>query len=618
MGKFEKGGKTMYSSDLIESVLRSADIVAVVSSYINVEKHGRSHLAVCPFHDDSNPSLNISQEKQIFKCFACGAGGNAITFVQRFERISYPEAVRKVAEIAGFSDPRLAEEAPVSKVDPAKKKLYDCINDLNAFYQYGLSTPEGETARNYLKNRNIDETQQKKYGIGYSLQNGENTVRFLQSKGHSLKSIEDIGIAFARVEGTSDSNAGRITFPIHNPYGQVVGFSARRLDNVHESKYVNSPDGPIFHKGDILYNYHNVSATARRDGYCYVLEGFMDVMALERAGLPNAVALMGTQMTPTQVDLLRKLRCELRICLDGDVAGQKGMMRTCSMLAEAGIPFRFVDYGDDLRDPDEILQSDGAAALKARMENLIDAIDFQLNFYTRTKKLETSQEKQQVVAEFLPYIRGLNPGIEQENYIVRLAKATGYEVAAIRSLLEKAPAGQVSEEEAIYREAKAKASEERLDQPRLKRLRIAERTVLYYMMQEPEAVEFFQKYIRDFNTDVYEAVAMSILEYAREHPGEIKIEGVIALMQSKQSPELDEAANLATTLALDENFQPYSEDTLRTCLATIAEEKEKLHDQERFQSTLSGSAHEAARALKELTDKKAAKWPKKTKKGGTQ
>ena len=606
----------MYSPDLIESVLHSADIVAVISSYINVEKRGRSHLAVCPFHDDKNPSLNISQEKQIFKCFSCGAGGNAITFVQRYERISYPEAIRKVAEISGFADPRLIEEAPKIEIDPGKKKLYDCINDLNAFYQYGLSTPEGAVARDYLKTRHIDETQQRKYGIGYSLQNGELTVRFLLGKGHSLKSIEDIGIAFAKIEGTSDSNAGRITFPIFDPHGQVVGFSARRLDSIHEKKYVNSPEGPIFHKGDILYNYHNVSTSAKRDGYCYVLEGFMDVMALEKAGLPNAVALMGTSLTNVHVDLLRKLRCELRLCLDGDTAGQNGMMKMCSLLSKANIPFRFVDYGSDLRDPDDILQEDGPEALKERMGRLIDALDFQLNYYTHTKKLETADEKRKVVAEFLPYIRSLAPGIEQENYIIKLAKSTGYETEAIRTLLLKSPVGEETEEEAIYREARALQDSEHPERPLLKRLRIAERTILYYMTQEPEAVEFFKNYVRDFDTDVYEVVAMSILEYAKEHPGEIKIEGVVALMQAKQSPEFDHASDVVTSLAMEENRDPYSIETLKACLNTIVEEKERIHDSERFESALENGG-DAAAALKELLQKKAAKWPTTKKKGGT-
>src|SRR5574344_139691 len=329
----------MYSQDLIDSLLKSSDIVTVISSYISVIKKGRSYVALCPFHDDKHPSLNISKEKQIFKCFSCGTGGNAITFIEKYEKISFDEAVRKLADLVGFHDPRLAKEAYKPAVNPTLEPLYKCINDLENYYKYGLSLEEGKRATDYLAARHIDQTQIARYGLGYAPMDGQKTVAFLQAKGHSLKSIEDIGIALAKASGTADSNAGRLIFPLANPDGQVVGFSARRLGEEDTAKYVNSPETKIFQKSDILYNYHLAKATAHHDGYVYLLEGFMDVMALEKAGMPSAVALMGTNLSANQVNLLRRLNCEVRLCLDGDAAGQEGMMRMISRLNKAALPF---------------------------------------------------------------------------------------------------------------------------------------------------------------------------------------------------------------------------------------------------------------------------------------
>jgi DNA primase catalytic core len=156
----------MYNQDLVEAVLKHADIVQVISAYIPVEKKGRNYVALCPFHDDKNPSMQISTEKQIFKCFVCGTGGNAISFVEKYEKIPFAAALRKVAKICNYDDPRLVEDAPKAPVSPALTKLYDCINDLQNYYRYALAIPEGEDARNYLASRDLGPEVQAKYGIG--------------------------------------------------------------------------------------------------------------------------------------------------------------------------------------------------------------------------------------------------------------------------------------------------------------------------------------------------------------------------------------------------------------------------------------------------------------------
>ncbi len=492
----------MIDYGVIENLLKSADIVNVISSYIHVIKKGRSYLALCPFHDDKHPSLNISREKQIYKCFSCGEGGNAITFIQNYEKIGFEDAVRKLADLVGFSDPRLAKQTTaVKKIDPSIEALQKCINDLQAYYRYSLSTKEGEEARNYLAKRGLNEEDIAKYGLGYAPIDGKKTVQYLQAKGHSLKSIEDIGIALAKASGTSDNNAGRLIFPLFDAYGQVLGFSARRLHEDPGPKYVNTPETKIFHKGEILYNYQNARKSARHEGYVYVLEGFMDTISLGKAGLTSAVALMGTNLSASHISLLRKLGAEVRLCLDGDDPGQMGMMKAIASLQKSGIPFRLVLNESDERDPDDIYKEDGAEALKKKMNSLVDPFEFQLSYYLHVKSLSTSEEKQKALNHFLPFLARSKAGVERDDYINKLSKATGYLPDTIREQLRSYATSLSAETESYGLLAPKKESANfRKDKERkaYRRLYNAERQMLICMLESKEAIDYFTKNIDNF------------------------------------------------------------------------------------------------------------------------
>ncbi len=607
----------MYSQDLIEAVLKHADIVQIVSSYIPVEKKGRSYVALCPFHDDKNPSMQISPEKQIFKCFVCGTGGNAIGFVEKYEKIPFSAAVRKVAQLCGYNDPRLVDDTPKAPVDPGIKRLHDCINDLQAYYRYALAIPEGEVARQYLASRDLGPDVQTKYGIGYAPKDGAMTVKFLLAKGHSLKTIEDIGIALARGDATSDNNAGRVIFPLHDPSGQVIGFSARRISDDGSAKYVNSPETRLFHKGDVLYNYHNVATSAHRDGYCYVLEGFMDVMALGKAGIPNAIALMGTALTKQQIGLLKRLRCEIRLCLDGDGPGQSAMMKASFALAKAGVRFRLVDYEGDLRDPDELLREDGADALKARMDHLVEAVDFQLNYYLRSRKLETPEERQKVLAIFLPHLREKPAGIEFEDMLVKLSKATGYSADAIRELLKAQPK-EVQEEDALALVMPKIDPTSGYGMKRmLSRLELAERTLVHYMLLSREAIDYFEQNVKGFNNaSVFATIAEFVLEFSSQHEGQIELGSLLAYIDSSGMDEDRNIGNVVSAVALDETYPPLNPNSLDDCARIIAEESKALGERMEVQRALaSGESDEAAEANKRLAESLRKKWPTKPKKG---
>lgn len=607
----------MYSQDLIEAVLKHCDIVTVISAYLTVIKKGRNYVALCPFHDDKNPSMQISAEKQIYKCFACGAGGNAITFVRDHEKISFAAAVRKVAQICGYNDPRLVEDAPRVKKDPEIGKLEDCINELQNYYRYGLSIPEAEEARNYLDSRGLGPEVQAKYGIGYAPMDGRKTIKFLQAKGFSLKNIDDIGIALVRGEGTSDSSAGRVTFPVHNPYGQVIGFSARRIRDDGTAKYVYSRDSRLSKKGDVIYNYHNVATSAHHDGYCYVLEGFMDVMALDRAGIPNAVALMGTALTKDQINLLKRLRCEIRLCLDGDGPGQAAMMKAIPALTRAGIKFRLVDYGNDTRDPDDILREEGAEALKAKVNRLVEAVDFQLGYYLNNKKLESAEDRQKVLRAFIPTLRSKPPGIEYEDMLVKLATATGYNAEAIREL-----ARQTSVEddvEAIERvQLRMDPTSGQAVRRVISRMELAERTMIHYMLQSREAIDFFEKNVGSFTTEtLYPTIAEFLLEFKDNHPGDPNLSGVLAYIEGSGIDNADAVEAAVSDVALDESLPPLSERALGDCATVIRDESLAIHQRMTAKRVIeTGSLESGAEANAELAKRIRERWAQRKPKKG--
>ncbi len=600
---------------LVDSILSETDIVTVISAYIPVIKKGRNFASVCPFHDDHHPSMSISQEKQIFKCFACGASGNAISFVEKYEHCSFFEALKKVADIMGIKDPRLKEDSFLPKIDARTASLYSCINDLQKFYEYGLTTPEAQIARDYLKKREISQQDIQKYGLGYSLQDGRKTIEYLLKRGHSVKAIEDIGIAMAKAEGMSDSNAGRLMFPLKNPQGQVVGYSARRLLDNDTAKYINSPETPIFKKGKLLYNYHNVRPIARHAGYVYLLEGFMDVMALGRAGLESALALMGTSLTAEQIMLLRQLNAEVRVCLDGDAPGQEGMMKIITQLNKAGLAFRLVSNPGDLRDPDDIYQEGGAHELVAKMNNLVDPFTFQVNYYTNVRNLKTPEERSKVMHYFIPQLRNIPPGLERENTIIRLAKATGYEKEAIREEINKAEPGEKTEEEIDYSE-EIELSKFHPEQRFRKRLFKAERETLYYMLLYPEAVEFFKKNIDNFTSPNYNEIANYIIDYVQKRKEKISLPLLLGDIETNDEEENKDGLIATINDVSDDTYHPsFSLEQLQACAEAIGEERARMSDDALLSKDLEGKdIHSQAEILKEYAKRHKSRLRQATKK----
>lgn len=593
----------MYPSDLIDKVLKSVDIVNLISSYIHVEAKGRNYWALCPFHDDKHASLSISREKQIFKCFSCNTSGNAITFVQKYEKISFDDAVKKVAAFSGYSDPRLLRDY-TKKRDPAKEPFYQCLKDLTEYYSYALLTSEGKAANEYLLNRGLTPEDIEHFKIGYSPTDGAKTIDYLKQKGHSLHTLDSVGILSNSSGINTDKNAGRVIFPILNPDGDVVGFSARKLTKNDDSpKYVNTPETVIFHKGENLYHYNEIKETARRDGYVYIFEGFMDMIAAYKAGFTSSVALMGTNLTDSQIKLLRFLQTEIRLSLDPDQAGITGMMKIINQLTKARLNFRLVKVNpSETRDLDEILKDEGKEGVSKFLNNLVDGFTFQLDYYQSSNKSWTEKDKENLVNHFLPYIASLN-GLEKENALVRLSKITSYEVEVLRNAAKNVnfeiPKG-VKDEEIVFVKSKTNKDE------RATKLKYAEKQLLHYMIKNTHAIEFYEQNIQCFYDEAYQKIASYLEEYVAKRPGEdIDLSLLLNDISLITGDAAKDIQDLAIELDNESIYPEQSDKELNNLAKVIKEEKRKIEEKRKRDEDLKKGQDQGA-VLKAYVEKRKA------------
>ncbi|MBQ6920598.1 MAG: DNA primase [Bacilli bacterium] len=594
-----------YNKSIAEDVLKHADIVQVISSYLPLIKQGKNYKAVCPFHDDTNPSLVVSPEKQFFKCFVCGTSGTAITFVQKYEKISYGEAIKKVADIVGYHPEGLDTIARPKKVDERRESLLKCLHDLSLYYQFALNTPEGKEGLDYFESRKLDAPLRNKYKLGYAYKDGKATINYLQKKGHSIKTIEDTGVAkMLSVGNYADMNEGRVVFPICDIDGNVIGFSARRLVNDDTAKYMNTPETYLFHKSSNLYNIHIAKEAAKLKGYIYICEGFMDVYALSKIGIDAAVAIMGTALTNEHIQILRGLNVEIRLCLDGDLPGQSAMMKISKALTKAGLKYRVVDNQGSTKDPDEILNEDGKEALEEYLNKLTTQVEFALNYYLRSNPLKTVDEKKALIKEFLPILSKINSQIELDTYLRKLEKITGFDMESIRGVVKKARLSTADDSA----DSTTKIIEEyRPENKELQKLLTAERELLYQMTQNKAAVSYYEAKTPGFYDDVYRTIANFVIEYAATHDMTDDI-GLMALIESSDLENKERIIRDLISIYSETHPQECTEELLDNLLDTIVNERKRISEEDVLSQSLEGKSElEKARIINEFNRRMVAK-----------
>lgn len=483
--------------DQIINIQRKVNIVDVISGYLPIEQRGKNYFAICPFHDDHNPSMSISPEKQIYTCFVCGASGNVFNFVMNYEKISFVEAVAKVASIAGIN---LSIKAPHKSrnKDDTYSKFYGMYELANKYYQNNIKTLYGKTAISYLKKRNIDESVIKEFEIGLSL-NDNNVTKLLKNKGFNEDDLIDIGICGKKDDFVYDVFRNRIMFPIHDSDNKVVGFSGRIYNGESESKYVNSKESVIFKKGKILYNYSRALNEAREKKQIIIVEGFMDVIRLYTIGIKNVVATMGTAITKEHADLIRRLSKNVILCFDGDSAGQKATISALQMLENIGLEPKIIRLEDGL-DPDDYIIKKGKEKFQNHLINAMSSLQFKL--YVNKEHTDFNDYKQisNYINSAAKELEKIDDKVVYELTIKNLSKETGVDIDTINSLLKNIPK---KKPELITKPLRVKKS----------KYEMAEEYLIYYMLRSKEAILQYQNDVAYLTNKNLAMIAIKILDF---------------------------------------------------------------------------------------------------------
>lgn len=491
------------SEQEIALVRSRASIVDVISHYISLSKKGRNYVALCPFHDDHNPSMSISEDKQIYKCFVCGAGGNVFTFVSNYEKISFLEAVYKVAEYTGITLSAPLEQTSTQRIDPHIADLYRLMKEMIQYAQYELDTEDGQHAKQYLQKRSLSEEIIKKFEIGYN-PHEDSVYQYLHAKAFSDADMVECGVANLFGSRMMDRFANRILIPIHDAYGNPVGFTARRLDDrSQEAKYINTAETTIYQKGKLLFNYHRVKEAVKHEKRVFLAEGAMDVLAFEKADMHTALATLGTSCTKEQLQLLKALHAPITICYDGDAAGQNATYKFAKQAVAAGIPIEIVNNTTGL-DPDEIVDTYGKQELRSLCEKTISFIDFLFAYLQKRYNLENYTQKKEYAMEIAQEIARVSDAFERKNYYLRLKELSGFDMEISQETLQQ-PEKKVSHPKRSY-----------LRLPKSGRER-AEYEILSQMLLGVSAVDLFKEELGFFKDDDSNKLAMYIIDYYRTH-----------------------------------------------------------------------------------------------------
>lgn len=497
----------MISQEVIEEIRQKADIVDVISTYINVIKKGNSFLAVCPFHNDKNPSLQISRTKQIYKCFSCNAGGNVFTFVQDYEKVSFIDAVRKVASIIGFNSKEL--DQPTRVISDQVKNTLNALKIATELYSYTLKTREGLEAIEYLNSRNIPEEMIDYFNLGFSPKDGELSIKMMRGKDISIEDLDQAGIIVRNNNQFLDRFKGRLIFPLSNEYGEVVGFSARRIVNSDEAKYINSLNTCVFNKSKVLYNFQNALKEAKKEGYVYITEGFMDVFSLYKIGIKSSVAIMGTAFTDFHAKMLRKLNVELRLCLDGDEAGQHGILKMIEILDKEHLNYQIVNYGTSTQDPDEILENYGPEVLKKLLSRLITREEFIINYHKKKYDLTSISGKKDFSNQVIKYAKNIDNPIDKEVFLKTISSLTGISYESYQSMVANQSKNASNK---FYDFGKNKISENSIPR-RISRYERVQNELIRLLLNYQDAIEKFKEGNNYFYDELYNNIANYIIDY---------------------------------------------------------------------------------------------------------
>src|SRR5215469_10222459 len=436
------------AGSIAEKVKQQADIVRVVGEYVPLKKTGKDFSGRCPFHQEKTPSFTVSPIKQIFYCFGCHKGGDVYNFVMEMEKCEFPEAVKLVAEKCGISIPRPKEHSLEGrKENQQRAMLVEMHREAQTFFVKQLEgTLEGKAARAYLEDRGLDKDAVARFGIGYAPSGGDVLLQHLKSK-YNEKLLTESGL-ISRDQGGKlfDRFRRRITFPIANESGKVIAFGCRALGD-DQPKYLNSPESPIYSKSNVLYHLDRAKEGIRRQDFAILVEGYMDAIAVARAGISNVVASCGTSLAEPQIKLLGRFTKRVVVNYDPDAAGQAATERSLSLLLEQDFEVRVLalpPIGDRKADPDLFIREKGPEAYRNALKNSAPYVDYLIS-RARQMDLSTGEGKLRALNFLLPYLQKIPNRLLRSEWATRISQQLRVDEPVLRAALGKAAAERRSE-----------------------------------------------------------------------------------------------------------------------------------------------------------------------------
>lgn len=519
----------MENNDKINEIRQHADIVEIISSYIPLVKKGKNYFGVCPFHDDSNPSMSVSSEKQIYKCFSCGASGNVFNFIMDYEHIDFKEALILLSKKTGISLGNVKISSN-NKFD----KFYNMYDFALKMYQNNLNSKLGIEAKSYLEKRGITEDMIKHFKIGLATTNKDTLTKILTSKDYSVRDMETFGLG----NGTNDLFINRIMFPLFDISGKTVGFSGRIYNLSSDSKYINTKETPIFKKGQMLYNYHIAKDEARLKKNVILVEGFMDVIRLYSIGINNVIALMGTALTKEQISLIKRLSTNIYLSLDGDSAGKKANYVNGTMLEKEGFNVSVIPLKDNL-DPDEFILKYGKDSYYALYENAITFSEYKMNYLKDGKDLKNVEDQSKYINNVLEEIKNDNDDIKIELILKKISIEFNIDIEILRKKLQNLQ--NYSKIETLKKVTK--------EDKKLDKYTKATYMILSYMLNSYDATKIYEKKLNFLPTATARYLANEIIYYYKINTS-LKIADFLTTLNNKK--ELKELCDEVLNYDIDE------------------------------------------------------------------
>lgn len=491
----------MNNQDIINEVRRRNDIVDVIGEKIPLEKRGKNYFGVCPFHDDTNPSMSVSREKQIYTCFSCHATGNVFTFLMNYEHKEFNQVLNDLANRVGITLNGFKLKKQSTKYDEWYK-IYDLANK---YYQNNLLSKDGEGAREYLKNRSIDDETVKEFEIGYSLKSRDDLTKLLTAKGHSVDLLNKIGIS----NEDHDIYNSRLMFPLHDLTGKVIGFSGRIITSGKQNKYLNTKETELFKKGKLLYHYHIAKEEARVKKSVIIMEGFMDIIRASTVGIKNTVATMGTALTRDHIKEIKRLSNNIILCFDGDEAGVKATLASGELFKNEGIEVKVITLpGED--DPDTYILKNGKDAFQLLIDNAIYYSDFKIKVLSYNRNFSSSEDKANYIHEVLEEAAKIDDNIRIEIILKDLAKK--FEIGY--NTLEKSFKELVNNKD-IKKEV---ITTPKTIQPKKKdKYQKASLSIIYYMLNKQDIIDRVEAEHLVFPTEALRALESEIVYFYHKY-----------------------------------------------------------------------------------------------------